>query len=1255
MVRFDDRLPPRGKDGDDFQRFVWEALRSGHFESLTGRYVRPYFTAGNDGGIDHVAVGDDDQIIFESKFFGKNRGGQPSDDWTALSRRLGENLRVNAGRAYKDVDRLYKPWFDINRRVKGYWFCTSGDFKSGAQTELRDKIKAFFSEFAEEPSLAHLASLNVEVLGWNDFNGVVTANPALHFRWFGNLPVGLRPLRSIAEGKTFRKFLDEGALPFFSREEFNRKAEVEGRTRLTDEPSILSTLLGGEEQLGLVLSGPGGLGKTRLALQLGLDAESSGWLVLQIERHARREAIEGLARQHASLARILLIIDYAEAAGSLFGLVQEMERANADGGHRFRFIATCRASALSAVKEALEEIDYRLIQFSGEADDRYARWVVANILAGEDIPGAHDIAEVCGGLPVLAAFAVFLFKQYREKFDAQFGQIHRGDDFAQWAEKRLRLALQARGLAEQSTRRPLATIAARLPLRADEYLSLRSLNNDTVRLLDILQDDRWIEPDGEGRAAAHDIFADAIIARYVFEATQTVTDRAGDVLTDAMEAGAFERALIAFNRLAAHKQFDEIDGLAIIRRAHARNPGPVINARDLLLQVRIPSYQTCIRLLGALPDLANAVAADESCDLLLSYLAEDAAASKGEVWCDEAKRILQPLLDRAIARHVQSNTVVRRALRLLPERHRDRALEWIRSAPTRSETHFLFVAWLGAGLSIEDISADIVTWLFCGGNADPKASFVFRAWLDAAAKLDPKETAAKIALIKAHVLAWLGQPGQHGEHGMSEAARFVYKSWLDSAAKLKQDETAAKIAAVEAHVLAWLGQHEKSEAAAFVYPPWLDAGGSPDLIRSSMTAWFGANPDHQESDFIIKAWLEAKGDFAVVRDPALAWLKRNSKNPDAVYILKFIVKERDLPSRSIRNIISWCVMFKNNMDTICRIQPVFSHFAQGTLEMRLSVATLLVLKNLQTKWLDDRGVRDATLATIGSLAWKARFVNGIEARLDRIHANILLNSAAYSANSAATTPNFALNPSLAVHVASMVERQVIDPGANMAALKRFLDWLAAWPLEKQPSLRAALRTLDKNCPSLRVWDRVGIAEPARREEPSAANPPELENLLEQLDDMQMTPHDWSNLWEKAGWRYFPGEPRLVALAGKWMYKAAPDASWPWVWEKLFVQFPEDEQYTDVALWWLEHRGPRDRGAWTFVWLKLWGSNCARDRLDILGRGWLHEYEGRHKYWQEVWSRLNPPENQSPGHSLLKWLWRSLRWDTRLGHKARPPK
>ncbi len=60
----------------------------------------------------------------------------------------------------------------------------------------------------------------------------------------------------------------------------------------------------------------------------------------------------------------------------------------------------------------------------------------------------------------------------------------------------------------------------------------------------------------------------------------------------------------------------------------------------------------------------------------------------------------------------------------------------------------------------------------------------------------------------------------------------------------------------------------------------------------------------------------------------------------------------------------------------------------------------------------------------------------------------------------------------------------------------------------------------------------------------------------------------------------------------------------------------------MALWWLEHRGPRDRGAWTFVWLLLWDHDRAHDRLAPLGFAWLKEYERKqHKYWQNVRSRL----------------------------------
>jgi|SRR5829696_3323738 len=103
MPRFDDRLPPKGKDGEDFQRFVWEALRSGHFELLlAGRYVRPHFAPGRDGAIDHVAVGAEDRIVFECKFteeiVGINRAatGWRSEERSERTSRLTLTVLVRA-------------------------------------------------------------------------------------------------------------------------------------------------------------------------------------------------------------------------------------------------------------------------------------------------------------------------------------------------------------------------------------------------------------------------------------------------------------------------------------------------------------------------------------------------------------------------------------------------------------------------------------------------------------------------------------------------------------------------------------------------------------------------------------------------------------------------------------------------------------------------------------------------------------------------------------------------------------------------------------------------------------------------------------------------------------------------------------------------------------------------------------------------------------------------------------------------------
>jgi hypothetical protein len=231
----------------------------------------------------------------------------------------------------------------------------------------------------------------------------------------------------------------------------------------------------------------------------------------------------------------------------------------------------------------------------------------------------------------------------------------------------------------------------------------------------------------------------------------------------------------------------------------------------------------------------------------------------------------------------------------------------------------------------------------------------------------------------------------------------------------------------------------------------------------------------------------------------------------------------------------------------------------------------------------------------------------------------------YSKNYITKAPTFVLNPSLAQHIASMLERKIIDPVSDLDALERFADWLAAWPIERKPLLHVALKMLEQNYPIPGLWSRVELSDVMHEVEVSP-DKPDLEELLSQLHHIEMPPHEWSKLWEKVGWKNFPGEPRLVSLALQWLREAAPDPSWPYVWQPLFLYFPEDRQFVDIALWWLECRGPRDRGAWTFVWLLIWDSGRSRDRLKSLGRAWLNEYEGsQHKYWQDVLSRLAAAE------------------------------
>ena len=676
------------------------------------------------------------------------------------------NQHAIARRPLSEVPPIYAPWFVTTPRVAGYWFCTSGVFAhAGAQETLRQNIKAFFVRLAAENSpLSHLAALDVQVFAWNDFDGELGGHPPLRYRWFGGLPSGLRTLEYDNSAETFRRFLSQHTLPYFSRDAFNREKAQAGHDKVEGEDDIISRGLRRENSHGLIISGPGGVGKTRLALEIGRKAQELGWLPLRTEHSVRSESISALARTYPAKAQVLLVIDYAEATNALTALVHEIEKVNQEG-HNFRFVATCRASARPSVSAALEGVAHEVVDLVAKKGDDYGHWVVQKILAYGAIPNADLVTDLCRGMPVLAAFAVFLFQKYRPWFDSQFSDIHRGDEFFAWAGRRLQLAAKTANLEDVATRRLLAGLAARFPMRDDEYYGLRMRSHEMQRLLDFLETDRWIERIDGHVSAAHDIFSDAIIARYVFETPATDTARGGDVLCEAADVGALSRALTAFDRLAAHPRFRSLNGLSIVRRLWTHNQREVNYSVSNLLGGRLLGTDQKVTLLRELPDIAALAQDDVSCDAPLSSLAEASAKLREENLKARAIEVLQPLLDHAVARSRRQNMVLRRALLLIPPRYQAQALSWIRREPEQSSTHFLLVAWLRAGLPTVDLIEDIQGWFRGGGNSDSKGSFVVSAWLEAGGGVEQ---------IEAHVLAWLQA------HGTTADAQFVYKSWLDA-------------------------------------------------------------------------------------------------------------------------------------------------------------------------------------------------------------------------------------------------------------------------------------------------------------------------------------------------------------------------------------------------------------------------------------------------------------------------------------------
>ena len=101
------------------------------------------------------------------------------------------------------------------------------------------------------------------------------------------------------------------------------------------------------------------------------------------------------------------------------------------------------------------------------------------------VPNAVQVAAICNDLPILAAFAVFLYQRQPALFELQFGQLADVKDFRDWITKRLKISMSELNNAEGDhiIGRQLALLMLRLPIPIREVEDLADLSRDKPEIV----------------------------------------------------------------------------------------------------------------------------------------------------------------------------------------------------------------------------------------------------------------------------------------------------------------------------------------------------------------------------------------------------------------------------------------------------------------------------------------------------------------------------------------------------------------------------------------------------------------------------------------------------------------------------------------------------------------------------------------------------------------------------------------------------
>lgn len=837
--------------GDAFQRFAYEILR---FENSG---LREFPGKGNDGGIDLSVTKDRERKVFECKHIGTDGKSEALSRWSDVADNLRTHLSDPDGPTTGQGQ--YSPWYNTEEKIQEYVFCISSQLKNQNQhDEVTGEIRSFFREFgSEHDHLSHLAEIDVNVVDWKDLEAELDQHPQIVLKWFPSTrPLGLVPLNSLPEPQGLRAYIRSETLPYYSRSEHLCRESAPEDAKILDEETLLSQLTS-RDVTGLILTGGGGIGKTRLMHEVGHIALKNDWVVFRVGERLRAEALEEVVKQSFSQeTSVLLLIDYIETQQDFSELTDLLNDYNTTYEANVNYIACCRTSYYPSVRDTSNHLQVDLTPHDAAESwlENYRHYTVRHILEQSGIGVTETHLTTCADLPILAVFMAYLHGQGRT---VELQNLLEEQDFGRWITKRVQ-----QSFPNENVMTDLASLVTFFPMTKEQARGLDSTRRD---ILLKLSSDKWIEQKQQEESpeevwvTVHDVLADQILLAYLSSIRDGVELFVAPLLKEAMPAGHLQSVLLTLQRLADQPHLQDIQWFDLFNDHMGQNPEPWREVQNILIRTPLLTTSEAIQLLHNHSEVWSGAETSIDFQNALGWHARKLTDDGMEELSSELQETLFEWIEKAASNVDRTNYIITSGLKVCPERVREKARDWIKDRPRLFQTHYLLVAWLEELKSPESIANAVKQWSERYGWTQ-NFSFVAKAWLDAGGNRD---------LLKNHIRGWLD------EHQTEEVASYVCRGWLNAGGDK---------GVVEEHVRTWLDEHAASPAARFLYKGWLDAGGDPNVINAHLLEWLEKHGMEVHAEFVLSAWLDATGDLDVVETYVRAWLEKHETELKASYV-----------------------------------------------------------------------------------------------------------------------------------------------------------------------------------------------------------------------------------------------------------------------------------------------------------------------------------------------------------------------------------